>query len=169
MLRALPERRRGVAVPGGSRRPGQLLVDATPDAGSTYGRVVAENRRALALKRAAEVVAARPGRALPEDEAGLLAELARIFRFPDYFGGNWDAADECLRDLSWLPARGYVLRVPDAESLWRSLPAAAGRLVETWLFCAEEWARQGAPFHLVFQWGAAKNPEIVIPRDRALR
>ena len=103
------------------------------------------------------------------DEAGLLAELARIFRFPDYFGGNWDAADECLRDLSWLPARGYVLRVPDAESLWRSLPAAAGRLVETWLFCAEEWARQGAPFHLVFQWGAAKNPEIVIPRDRALR
>lgn len=30
-------------------RPGQLLVDATLDTNSTYGRVVAENRRALAL------------------------------------------------------------------------------------------------------------------------
>ena len=85
-------------------------------------------------------------------EAGLLAELARAFRFPDYFGGNWDAADECLRDLSWLPARGYVLRIPNAESLWRSLPVATGRLVETWLFCAGEWARRGVSFHLVFVW-----------------
>lgn len=85
-------------------------------------------------------------------EAGLLAELARAFCFPDYFGGNWDAADECLRDLSWLPARGYVLRVPDAESLWQRLPAAAGRLVEVWLFCAGEWARRGVSFHLVFLW-----------------
>lgn len=88
-------------------------------------------------------------------EAGLLEELARVFRFPDYFGGNWDAADECLRDLSWLPARGYVLRVPEAESLWQRLPAAAGRLVETWLFCAESWAREGVSFHLVFVWASA--------------
>lgn len=88
------------------------------------------------------------------DEAGLLAELARVFHFPDYFGGNWDAADDCLRDLSWLPARGYVLRVPDAESLWRRLPAAAGRLVESWQLCAEGWAREKVAFHLVFQWEA---------------
>lgn len=85
-------------------------------------------------------------------EAELLDELARVFRFPDYFGGNWDAADECLRDLSWLPARGYILRIPEAESLWQSLPAATGRLVESWLFCAEAWAREGVSFHLVFVW-----------------
>jgi Barstar (barnase inhibitor) len=86
------------------------------------------------------------------DEAGLFEDLARVFRFPDYFGDNWDAAADCLRDLEWLPARGYVLRVNGAESLWARLPATAGRLVECWLFCAEEWARRGVSFHLVFVW-----------------
>lgn len=32
----------------------------------------------------------------------LLATLAKSLRFPSYFGGNWDAMDECFRDLSWL-------------------------------------------------------------------
>ena len=82
----------------------------------------------------------------------LLAALASALAFPDYFGGNWDALDEVLRDLGWLPADGYVLVVRDATALWREAPRAAGRLVESWLFCAEEWSRRETPFHLVFDW-----------------
>lgn len=82
----------------------------------------------------------------------LLDALAQAMQFPEYFGRNWDALDECLRDMSWLPAKGYVLFLHDARRLWQQASDVAGQLVETWLFTAEEWGRSGVPFHLVFVW-----------------
>ena len=29
-------------------------------------------------------------------------EVSAALRFPDYFGWNWDAFDECMTDLDWL-------------------------------------------------------------------
>ena len=34
--------------------------------------------------------------------------LASELRLPDYFGHNWDALDECLRDLDWLDPGAVV-------------------------------------------------------------
>jgi len=50
----------------------------------------------------------------------LLAILADKLRFPRYFGYNWDALEECLRDLSWLPQGQPVTIVHD------DLPFGAG-------------------------------------------
>lgn len=55
------------------------------------------------------------------DKDELLSQLSSKLRFPDYFGNNWDALDECLRDLSWLPQRSIVViherlpELPDEE------------------------------------------------------
>lgn len=87
-----------------------------------------------------------------DDDRELLDALAVGFSFPDYFGHNWDALEESLRDLDWLPARGYVLVVEDAEQLWRRAPWIPARLIRSWLFCAESWAQRETPFHLVFEW-----------------
>jgi hypothetical protein len=43
----------------------------------------------------------------------LLAALACQLNFPDYFGHNWDAFEECVRDLSWLPAGRVMLKHAD--------------------------------------------------------
>lgn len=64
----------------------------------------------------------------------LHAELARVFSFPDYYGRNWDAFDECIDDIE-LPASvevlgfdGFRFRLPrEAKLLAQSLRAAAER------------------------------------------
>jgi len=52
-----------------------------------------------------------PARIASKEE--LLTTLANHLRFPDYFGGNWDAFEECLRDLSWLSVGRVVLTHAD--------------------------------------------------------
>jgi hypothetical protein len=42
-------------------------------------------------------------------EQALFDEFAAAWQFPPYFGNNWDALEECLADLAWLPAQAYVL------------------------------------------------------------
>ena len=46
----------------------------------------------------------------------LLRRLSEEMKFPSYFGSNWDALEECLNDLSWLPARGYVIQFANADN-----------------------------------------------------
>lgn len=43
----------------------------------------------------------------------LLSTLATGLNFPDYFGENWDALDECMRDLSWLPTGHVIVKHAD--------------------------------------------------------
>ncbi|MFO0345042.1 MAG: barstar family protein [Labrys sp. (in: a-proteobacteria)] len=43
------------------------------------------------------------------DKDALLGWYAVILGIPEYFGANWDAFDECLRDLSWVKERRLVL------------------------------------------------------------
>jgi RNAse (barnase) inhibitor barstar len=43
----------------------------------------------------------------------LLNVLAGRLRFPRYFGHNWDALEDCLRDLSWLPGGRPVIIVQE--------------------------------------------------------
>ncbi len=39
----------------------------------------------------------------------LLSQLSIYLSFPDYFGFNWDALFECLRDFSWIKEREVVI------------------------------------------------------------
>ena len=39
----------------------------------------------------------------------LLEETAKAMAFPDYFGHNWDALEECMTELTWIEGEGCVL------------------------------------------------------------
>lgn len=66
-------------------------------------------------RSSAAIARVKPGL---QEPAHLFAELSEQLRFPDYFGANWNALEECIRDLSWLPPGPVVLMhqdVPLAE------------------------------------------------------
>ena len=87
------------------------------------------------------------------DRESLFRVLASTLKFPDYFGGNWDAVVDCLRGVEAIGARrGLVLVWHHARSLWHDAAESAGTLVEIWLSVAEERRISDEPFHLVFVW-----------------
>lgn len=53
-------------------------------------------------------------------EDALFDALSVALRFPDYFGKNWNALAECVRDLSWLSPGDVILSHGD-------LPLAGNR------------------------------------------
>jgi len=102
-----------------------------------------------ALEAAGIRVASLDGASLT-DKQDLMSGLAGALELPDWFGGNWDALDESLRDLSWLEAAGHVVVIEGGEVLWRRQPDLAGTLVSVWTGAANAWTSKGVPFHLVF-------------------
>lgn len=44
-----------------------------------------------------------------DSKSALLEALATLLAFPAYFGFNWDALFDCLRDFSWITEQDIVL------------------------------------------------------------
>lgn len=83
------------------------------------------------------------------DKMSLLENIAKALAFPDWFGRNWDALEDCLTDLSWNEAAGYVLIFEDARNdVMTDILASA----------AEFWRGRGKPFFAVFIDPARKMP-----------
>jgi hypothetical protein len=87
-----------------------------------------------------------------QSEKDLFLNVSSSMGFPDYFSSNWNALDECLQDLEQEGSDGYTLVVYDAEALWQRAPRLMGAFSESWLCAAEQWSRNGIPFHLLFIW-----------------
>lgn len=69
----------------------------------------------------------------------LFGEFARELAFPGYFGENWDAFDECISSLEWLPCRSHVIVIDHAECLL-GLGEDATVLLNILRGSAKEWA-----------------------------
>ncbi len=87
----------------------------------------------------------------------LLGRIAQALAFPDWFGGNWDALEDCLGDLSWSPAAGHVLLFDGAAALAAD---DRGILIDILASAAASWAERGRPFFAVFLDGAPQLPAL---------
>lgn len=82
-----------------------------------------------------------------KDGPDLLAALGRALAFPPYYGQNWDAAEECLRDLGERYPKGCALFVDHARGLWQRQPRKMGQLTSLWLAASETAA---VPLRLIY-------------------
>lgn len=80
------------------------------------------------------------------DKRTLLMRLATQLDFPNGRGGNWDALSDSLRDLSWLPAKGYALLFSDAGTLRAAAADDFDTLVEILGEASSSWAETQIPF-----------------------
>ena len=83
-------------------------------------------------------------------KTAIFSAVSEALSFPDYFGENWDAFDECLNDLSWLPAKGYILNLEHADDLL-VLPKDDLKIFFAVLSKAiHNWQEEKKPLHVVF-------------------
>ena len=72
----------------------------------------------------------------------LLKNIAAALEFPDWFGANWDALEDCLSDLA---GQGYVVLFDEAKP-----GDDLGILIDVLRSSAQSWAARGKPFFAVF-------------------
>lgn len=84
------------------------------------------------------------------DKDDLLAALALALKLPDWFGHNWDALTDCLSDLSWRPAPGYVIFIEGHDALRAAHPEDFNTLLEIFAETADYWREEDVAFWALF-------------------
>lgn len=102
--------------------------------------------------------------------ASLYDEFASALQFPDYFGENWNAFDECITDLSWLPADFYVLIITEAHLLLaddsddqlQALTSYLEGAGNEWATASsEEFGHPATGFHVIFQSSGREKEKLI--------
>jgi hypothetical protein len=97
-------------------------------------------------------------------EAAVIAALAEALRFPDYFGFNWNAVDECIADLSWIAERDVVLHHDDVPALPDD---ALAHYIDVLHRAELSWCTRDAPHSLRVVFPTAARPLLAPHIHRA--
>jgi len=76
----------------------------------------------------------------------LLKRLAAALEFPDWFGYNWDALADCLADLSWLEADGYLILLEHCDGFRADHPGDFAMALRVFSDASEIWRSARIPF-----------------------
>ena len=85
------------------------------------------------------------------------AACAKQLKLPSYFGGNWDALADCVRDFNWLSGKGYVLHLSGSEKFADAAADDYQTALDVLTQAADFWKGKGTPF-IVFVDGDKDLP-----------
>ena len=85
------------------------------------------------------------------DKQSFIASLAETAKFPDYAQTNWDSLEECLRDLSWCPAAGYVIFYQGIEPFQTTAPDDWATALEILATAVDFWKDTNTPMYVFLE------------------
>lgn len=87
---------------------------------------------------------------LINDSSSLFSEMSEKLKFPDYFGRNWNALQDCLRDLEWFSSEnGYVIIWSNASKMMMTSPEDFFEFMNILKYVNEYWSSIGKIFKLI--------------------
>lgn len=140
------------------------LSDLPKDAGVSGVYVLAEGSSVTSLEQFANgkglaffLVDGKAARSKHE----FLNLCAHALGFPEYFGDNWDAFEECLTDLSWHDAGGYLVLLDNFESFFKQSPDDFRIALQIFEDSAAFWSDKQRAFVVLFR--GLKSDELDLP------
>jgi RNAse (barnase) inhibitor barstar len=76
----------------------------------------------------------------------LLTAVAKAMGFPEWFGHNFDALADCLGDLNWHPAEGYLVMLEHCDGIHGSAEIDFVKALQVFEQAAVDWREQGIAF-----------------------
>lgn len=75
-------------------------------------------------------------------------EVSASFQFPDYFGENWAAFDECICDLEWLDFTKIFIIVDDFEAMFAGNKETQDLLIKYFENVVTYWESMSIPVEI---------------------
>lgn len=80
------------------------------------------------------------------DKAQMLDAIAKALAFPEWFGHGFDALFDCLADMGWRPAEGYLVLLENCDGIHGRAEEDFVATLQVFAHAAEEWREQGVAF-----------------------
>jgi RNAse (barnase) inhibitor barstar len=121
-----------------------VLADA--DKAGVYHLPHMDKKQILAAAKAEGFAAFRINLAKASNKEQMLAAIAKALKFPDWFGHNLDALADCLADMAWKPADGYVVLLEHCDGIHGKAEADFVNALQIFEQAANDWREEAIPF-----------------------
>ena len=94
------------------------------------------------------------------DKRQFLNRTAAALSFPDYFGNNWDAFEDCLTDMSWHETDGFLILYDHFEAFAKHAPDQFKIALEILRDSTGYWRDQKKPLFVLLHGHGEQLPGL---------
>jgi RNAse (barnase) inhibitor barstar len=76
----------------------------------------------------------------------MLRIIGEGLELPAWYGANFDALMDCICDMNWIPAPGYVIILENCHNINTLAPPEFNMLIDVFAEAANAWREEDKPF-----------------------